>query len=73
MRGPLALRIIILAVACSLGGAACSGPGLPAVFAPSSCAAGGDRCAALSCPMGTHCALTSNCTAFCEQEQLTNH
>jgi len=67
-----ALQIFLAAMAL-LGAAACSNQGLPGVFAPSSCAAGGDRCAALNCPMGTHCALTSNCAAFCEQEQLTSH
>jgi len=59
--------------ACLLGGAACTNQNLPAVLTPSSCGAGADRCAGLNCPQGTHCALTSSCTAYCEQEQLFSH
>jgi hypothetical protein len=72
MRIGTALRGLVLLAACSLG-AGCTNSGFPATLGPSSCAAGGDRCAALNCPAGTHCALTSNCTALCEQEQLVPH
>lgn len=73
MRVRLADVGVVLAGILLLGVTACTGQGLPAILGPSSCGAGPDRCAALNCPMGTHCALTSGCTAFCEQEQLTSH
>ena len=54
------------------GAAGCKIPGLPPSSA-SSCGGGTDRCAALNCPPGMHCTLTSNCAALCEQEQLSPH
>jgi len=75
MRIRFVLAGLILAGLCLLGAADCTAPGLPSLVGPSSCGAGAgpDRCAALNCPPGTHCSLTSSCTAFCEQEQLSNH
>jgi len=75
MRNRFALAGFIVAAVFTLGTTDCSGPGLPGLLGPSSCGsgAGPDRCAALNCPPGTHCALTGNCTAYCEQEQLSPH
>lgn len=75
MRVRLVFAGIILIASGFLGAAACTNQHLPAVFGPSACGtgAGPDRCAALNCPPGTHCSLTGNCTAYCEQEQLSTH
>ncbi|HLK91921.1 MAG TPA: hypothetical protein VKZ18_18660 [Polyangia bacterium] len=47
--------------------AGCAGPA--ALTAPPTSACG-DQCSAMSCPAGTHCTLTSNCAAVCQQDQL---
>jgi hypothetical protein len=45
--------------------AACAAPA--ALKGGSSC---GDQCSTLSCPPGTHCMLTGNCTPYCQQDTL---
>jgi hypothetical protein len=53
---------LAVALAASLMG--CATPG---TLKAGSC---GEQCSTLSCPPGTHCTLTSNCTPFCQQDTL---
>jgi hypothetical protein len=63
--------LLLIATAGLLATAGCD-QALPPALRASSCGGGPDRCAAMNCPAGMHCSLTSSCTPICEQEQLGN-
>jgi hypothetical protein len=60
------VAVLAILVAIAAGVSAC-GNKLPGPASPSDC---GDRCAAMTCPAGSTCTLTGNCTPRCEPQAL---